>query len=125
MNEVLIVEDDPGVRLFLRATLSALHFPHRSARSAAQALAAARAAMPGVIVLDLTLPGLDGWAVWRAVMALAGARPPRVIVLSGDLSPAEQAEAAARGVWAVLRKPASRAQLADVVRRALDSIEAE
>ena len=82
---VLVVDDDPMMRTLLRRILEAegLH-GRRRRRTAARVAPALRAAAPGVILLDLLMPGMDGFeflATLRQHVAGATSRssssPPR------------------------------------------------
>jgi len=89
---VLIVDDQEVMRAVLTQFLDGrLYAPHHAV-TGAEALAAARAARPGVILLDLGLPDMDG----RQVLAALKADPateaiPVVLVTSARLEPAERA----------------------------------
>ncbi len=112
MNDVLIVDDDAGVRQFLKTALGRQGRAFRVAVNGARALEAANADWPCVVLLDLGLPDADGWAVWDRLAALADGRPLRVVLLSGDTGSAIEGEARARGGLGVLRKPVRPDQLA-------------
>ena len=105
MNDVLVVDDDAGVRQFLKAALARYRLPFRVAVNGARALEAAVAAWPTVVLLDLGLPDADGWAVWDRLSAVAAGRALRVVLLSGESGPAVEANVRARGGLGVLRKP--------------------
>jgi two-component system, OmpR family, KDP operon response regulator KdpE len=64
---ILIVEDDPQIRRFLRATLAAEGYQFHEALTAADGLAQANARRPDLILLDLGLPDRDGLDVIRRV----------------------------------------------------------
>jgi DNA-binding response OmpR family regulator len=64
-GRVLVVDDDPSLRRMLDRTLAAEGFEVTVAPDGGAALAAAERAAPDVIVLDVTMPGLDGLAVCR------------------------------------------------------------
>jgi two-component system KDP operon response regulator KdpE len=79
-HEILVIEDDPQIRKFLRTSLSAEHFRLREASTAAQGLQMAKDRPPEVILLDLGLPDLDGVEVIRQVRQWTPLLP--IIVLS-------------------------------------------
>lgn len=112
MNDILIVDDDAGVRQFLKAVLSRQGLAFRVAINGARAIDAVVDAWPAVVLLDLGLPDLDGWVVWDRLQAVAGDRPLRVLLLSGDTGSQIEAEVRARGGFGVLRKPVRPDQLA-------------
>ena len=64
---ILIIEDDPQIRRFLRATLSAEGYLYHEAVTAAEGLIEANARRPDLILLDLGLPDRDGLEVIRRV----------------------------------------------------------
>jgi two-component system KDP operon response regulator KdpE len=66
---ILIVDDEPAIRRFLKASLEAQGFATEAAESAAQAMAALPRLKPDLVILDLGLPDLDGLEVIRRVRA--------------------------------------------------------
>jgi signal transduction histidine kinase/CheY-like chemotaxis protein len=64
-GQVLLVEDDPSAVRLLRAYLEPAGYGVRTAASGEDALAAARSNPPAAILLDVLLPGVDGWEVLR------------------------------------------------------------
>jgi DNA-binding NarL/FixJ family response regulator len=83
---VLIVDDHPSCCASVRAILEAEGFDVvGEARSGEDALASAHALEPDVILLDVQLPGMDGFAVCRA-LHLNGGPPAVVLVSSRDSS---------------------------------------
>lgn len=120
MPDVLVVEDEFALAEFVRRSLEREGLPYRLAQDGQQALVLAGAAWPGVVLLDLTLPGtLDGWQVWDALLACSVPRPLRVILFAAELDVADEAQARRRAAWAILRKPAARARLVELLRAAL------
>ena len=64
---ILIVEDDPQIRRFLRATLTAEGYVYHEALTAAEGLNEVNARRPDLILLDLGLPDRDGLEVIRRI----------------------------------------------------------
>src|SRR5215204_3367226 len=64
-ERVLVVDDDPGLRLLLRTTLPASEFHVEEADSAEAAREAAKFFRPEVVILDVSLPGKDGLTFCR------------------------------------------------------------
>lgn len=60
---ILVVDDEPGIRLPLEAALTEEGFRVVTARDGGEALRAASAAPPAVVLTDLMMPGLDGYAL--------------------------------------------------------------
>ena len=120
MPDLLVVEDDFALGEFVRQALGRDGVPFRLAQDGQQAVELAGECWPAVVLLDLTLPGaLDGWQVWDRLLAQAHGQTLRVILFAAELDSQDRQQAHQRSAWAVLRKPVSRAQLVDHVRRAL------
>jgi two-component system KDP operon response regulator KdpE len=79
-SEILIIEDDPEIRRFLRTTLSAEEYRLQEATTAADGIAKATRRPPDAIVLDLGLPDADGMEVIRQIREWNKSLP--IIVLS-------------------------------------------
>ena len=86
-RRVLIVEDEPTVQTILAGLLEDEGYACRVCADGREALAAVAEAMPDLVVLDLLLPGLDGWGFLAAYRRLAPPRAP-VLVTSSQPAPA-------------------------------------
>jgi CheY-like chemotaxis protein len=116
-RRVLIVEDDEQLRRMFRTALTLAGFEVREARSGFEALQIIDADRPDVIVLDLLLPGLDGYAVRRELEAHAHLRSIPVVVATAN-PPQTPAQLNAK---CLLVKPVSPARLVETVERCLAS----
>jgi CheY-like chemotaxis protein len=76
------VDDDERIRLIIRRCLSGPQFEVREALSGEDGLAMARSDPPDVVVLDLLMPGLDGWQVLAGLRAEASTRHVPVLVVT-------------------------------------------
>ena len=83
--DVLVVEDDPAIRRFLRNTLQVNGYRVREVITGADALTALKAELPDLVVLDLGLPDMDGMNLISRVRAFS---PVPIVILSsrGDES---------------------------------------
>ena len=87
---VLVVDDDPLTRDMLRRILSKRGWPVTEASSGSEALSAIGRTRPAVVVLDLMMPGMDGFEVLDTMRREAGWRDiPVVIVTAKDLTAEE------------------------------------
>jgi CheY-like chemotaxis protein len=77
---ILVVEDDPESLQMMGALLSIWGYETTLTEAGPAALAAVEAAMPDVILLDLGLPGMDGFEVARSVRRLPGGGDSVLIV---------------------------------------------
>jgi signal transduction histidine kinase len=113
-RRVLVVEDDPGTRELVRQALEANGYPVEVAPNGKRALEVLAADPPAVVVLDVMLPGLDGFSVVERMKAeLPGGGPPVVMLTILD----EPERAARLGVEAYLHKPFDTDELLRRVRR--------
>jgi cyclic di-GMP phosphodiesterase len=113
---LLLVDDDPGLRALLRATLDAVDVEVDDAEDAPSALVAIQQRRPDAIVLDVNLPGMDGLVFCRQLKRDPETKEIPVVVLSG--SEGGTAEAALEaGADSFLRKPFSPLELLAMVER--------
>src|SRR3954447_11058005 len=80
---LLLVDDDAPIRRMLERTLSAEGYDVVAAADGGAALAAVERSVPDAIVLDVTMPGLDGLAVTRRLRA-KGLRVPILLLTARD-----------------------------------------
>ena len=83
MAALLLVDDDPPIRRMLERTLAAEGYDVEAAADGGAALAAVERSVPDAIVLDVTMPGLDGLAVTRRLRA-KGLRVPILLLTARD-----------------------------------------
>jgi signal transduction histidine kinase/CheY-like chemotaxis protein len=114
-GKVVIIEDDRPSLDLLTAYLSGGALQVTTARDGQSGLAAVRQVRPDVVLLDIRLPGIDGWAVMQALKAEPETRDIPVIVVS---IVDERARGAALGADGYLVKPVSRDELLDALAAA-------
>ena len=108
---VLIVDDDAGLREFLRANLELEGYLVREAGSAAEGLEALDEEPPDLILLDVMMPEVDGWEMLRRVRESHGVESIPVIMFSGKVDEESAGAAAERGAQAFIGKPFDPEQL--------------
>ncbi len=102
-GDVLVVDDDPDMRHRLRTVLERHGWAVREAAEGAQALTLVREAVPRLVLLDLTMPVMDGFAFLHEMRRLPACAEVPVVVLSArDISAEERLRLA--GADKVLRK---------------------
>ena len=111
---ILIVEDDTALRRLLSLSLRTAGFDTREAGDGMVALTLLELMEFDGVVLDLLLPGLDGFAIGAEIVANARTRTVPVIVITGSDLPVDNLNPAC-----VLRKPVSPYQLVETVERCL------
>jgi two-component system OmpR family response regulator len=112
---ILVVEDDPDCARSLALLLERFGHGTSVAPDGPSALAEARVHPPDVVLLDLALPGMDGYEVARRLHQGEGRKPPFVIALSGF--PDDAARRAEAGIDLHLLKPADPEELAAMLER--------
>ena len=119
MPKILVIDDDADIRKLLKIQLGNEGFDTAFAWDAVTALTIARKEEPDLIILDLGLPGGDGYVVMERLQTLAPFSMIPIIVLSAKpIDPnAEQAKAA--GAHSFIEKPFELQALLAAVRDAL------
>ena len=102
---VLIVDDDPGLRRAVRASLEAEGYAVREAGNADEGMAALEDESPDLILLDVMMPQVDGWETLRRIQEHTGVGAIPVIMFSGKVDEESASEAASRGVQSFIGKP--------------------
>lgn len=95
-QRVLVIEDSASVRRLIEVCLRVLGVNVASASDGVSGLAAIRADRPDAVVLDIGLPGLDGWEVLRQLRDDEDTASIKVLVLTAHAQP-EMADKAERG----------------------------
>jgi DNA-binding response OmpR family regulator len=114
MAHILVVDDDPAIRQLL---IDILAMDGHEARVAVDGVAAVRALevlRPDCVILDVMMPGLDGYGVLRNIRAQEG-DPVPVIMLTAAAEPNTAARAWADGADYFLAKPFGTADVLDLV----------
>src|SRR5262245_26159411 len=113
---VIVVEDEPQIRRFIRATLVSQHYRVFEATTAAEGLLEAGTRQPDVLILDLGLPDLDGLAF---ITRLREWSQVPIIVVSARGQEADKVAALDAGADDYLSKPFAAGELLARVRVAL------
>jgi excisionase family DNA binding protein len=102
---ILIVDDDARLREFVRVNLEMEGYAVREAASADEGLAALEEEAPDLILLDVMMPKVDGWAMLSRVRETHGVDAIPVIMFSGKVDEQSASTAAERGAQAFIGKP--------------------
>jgi DNA-binding response OmpR family regulator len=109
MKRVLIVEDNPDLAFGLRTTLEIEGYVVDVAEDGARGVEQARAQRPDVIILDLMLPGIDGYRVLRALRE--GGIDTPVLILTAKAEEADKVLGFRLGADDYVTKPFGRLEL--------------
>jgi len=118
---VLIVDDSPDTRELYATYRDHAGFSVRTVADGEAALAAAVEMQPDVIVMDLSMPKLDGITATQRLRLLPRTRNVPVILLTGFSQKAFERGALERGVDVFLTKPCLPEDLEAHVRRVMES----
>jgi DNA-binding response OmpR family regulator len=117
--KVLIVEDDDDLRRGLMLRLRASGYEVVVAQDGVGAVSVARVERPDVVLLDLGLPGGDGFTVMARFANLPTLAGVPVVVLTGRDPRTTEPVVRQYNVAGYLRKPADNRELGDTIARAL------
>ncbi|HSP73724.1 MAG TPA: response regulator [Gaiellaceae bacterium] len=113
---VLIVDDDDRLREFVRVNLEMEGYAVIEAANAEEGLGAVEEQAPDLILLDVMMPGVDGWEMLRRVQERHGVGSIPVIMFSGKV---DEPDVAARGAQGFIGKPFDPQQLIESTKQLL------
>jgi DNA-binding NtrC family response regulator len=114
---IMVVDDDPDIRLILEDRLEALNYRVKSAANGAEALERVAQEEPDLMFLDLQMPGMDGMQVLRKLRD----HPELEIIIITAFGTIEKAvEAIKEGAFDFITKPFSAEHLDLVIKKALE-----
>src|SRR5207247_4690452 len=96
-STVLIVDDDPRLREYVRVNLEMAGYSVREAGSAEEGLAVLEESTPDLVLLDVMMPNVDGWEMLQRVQERHGVGAIPVIMFSGKIDETAAPEAESRG----------------------------
>jgi len=120
-RRVLVVDDNDDARFLLREGLRLAGHEVRTAENAPAALELIRSFTPEIAILDIGLPGIDGYALALALRARLASQRPRLIALTGYGQPKDRLRSAEVGFEHHLLKPVD----LPFLLRIIESAEAE
>ena len=116
---ILLVEDNLHNRRIFQGVLSHAGFHVVEAEDGARALDLARSQRPDLILMDLSIPVVDGWECTRRLKADAATRPIPIIALTAHAMRGDEERARAAGCDGYLSKPISPKRVVEEVKRVL------
>jgi len=114
---VLIVEDEPNIVESLSFVLQRAGYDVVSAADGEMALVLLREAVPDLLILDLMLPGINGFEVLKTVKSTPALATMPVIVLTAKGQARDRRTAEDIGVEGFMTKPFSNREFVELVRR--------
>jgi DNA-binding response OmpR family regulator len=118
-KKILVVEDDADMRMGLKVRLQASGYAPVLAADAIAAISQAQKERPDLILLDLGLPGGDGFKVLERLRSIPRLAVIPVIVVTARDPKSNEEKTAALGATAFLQKPVDNEALLAAIRAAL------
>jgi DNA-binding response OmpR family regulator len=117
LPSILVVDDNEDNANIIRDYLEARGYPISVAYNGDEAMAMFESAKPSIVLLDVMMPGRDGWQVCREMKASPMARDIRVIMVTALQDWMDKRQALETGADDYVEKPFELAKLASVVER--------
>ncbi len=108
---VLVVDDDADVRAMIREALENEGFRVDEGGSAIQGIERINQRVPDLMMLDVSMPGIDGWEMLRRVRDKLDVEQLPVVIFSGKITAGELGRAPDRGAQGYFSKPFDPRQL--------------
>lgn len=113
---VLVIDDEAPIRLLCRVNLEDEGIEVLEAPNGPTGLELARTALPDVVVMDVMMPGLDGWQVAAGLLDDAATRDIPIVFLTARAELRDRAGSLGLGRVEVVTKPFDPMELVAVVR---------
>ena len=123
MIRVLVIDDEAPIRLLCRVNLEAEGMSVLEAGDGPGGLELARSEQPEVILLDVMMPGLDGWRVAEHLLEDPVTRQIPIVFLTARADIRDRARGIDLGGLDYITKPFNPVELASLVRAVVDAVE--
>ena len=123
-TRVLVIDDEPPIRLLCRVNLEAEGMEVLEAGDGPSGLETARAERPDVVLLDVMMPGLDGWRVAEELLDDDRTASIPIVFLTARAELRDRARGIDLGGVDYVTKPFNPVELAPLVRELLARVEA-
>jgi DNA-binding response OmpR family regulator len=118
-TKIMIVDDDPDLRMALKLRLRANHFETVSASDGYSAIALAQKVRPDLVILDLGLPAGDGYVVLKRMQQSDVLSDIPIIVLTARDPQTNEDRSLDAGATAFFQKPVDNNELLEMIRASL------
>jgi DNA-binding response OmpR family regulator len=124
MTKVLVIDDEAAIRLLCRVNLEAEKMQVIEAADGRTGLALARSELPDAVLLDVMMPGVDGWRVAEELLGSDGTRDIPIIFLTARAEFRDRARGLDIGGVDYITKPFNPIELASLVQGLVDRLRA-
>ena len=121
--KVLVIDDEAPIRLLCRVNLEAEGMDVIEAEDGSVGVELARSERPDVILLDVMMPGMDGWEVLQALQAEQGTSKIPIVFLTARAELRDRAQGLELGGIDYVTKPFDPVGLAPLVHGLLERVE--
>jgi len=115
MSGILVIDDEPDILLLCRLNLGWDGTDVRGVMSGSEGLEAARSDVPDIVVLDLMMPGMDGFEVLRQLKGDTRTEDVPVVILTAKTASLDREHCASLGADSFITKPFVPHELSHVV----------
>lgn len=122
MTKVLVIDDEAPIRLLCRVNLEAEKMDVVEAADGEEGLALARAEMPDIVLLDVMMPGMDGWQVAERLLENQDTNQIPLVFLTARAELRDRARGLELGGVDYITKPFNPVELASVVENLLERV---
>jgi DNA-binding response OmpR family regulator len=123
MPRVLVIDDEAPIRLLCRVNLEAAKIEVSEAEDGKSGLEVARAEQPDVILLDVMMPGIDGWQVFEQLLQDERTAKIPIVFLTARAELRDQARGLELGGIDYVTKPFNPLNLAPLIEDLLARVE--
>ena len=123
MPRVLVIDDEAPIRLLCRVNLEAAEIEVSEAEDGKSGLEVARAERPDVILLDVMMPGMDGWQVFEQLLQDESTAKIPIVFLTARAELRDQARGLELGGIDYVTKPFNPLNLAPLIEDLLARVE--
>jgi two-component system, OmpR family, alkaline phosphatase synthesis response regulator PhoP len=123
MTTVLVIDDEAPIRLLCRVNLEAEKMTVLEAADGPSGLEKAREQTPDVVLLDVMMPGIDGWRIAEQLLEDSATADIPIIFLTARAEFRDRARGLDIGGVDYVTKPFNPLELAPLVRDVLDRVE--
>jgi DNA-binding NarL/FixJ family response regulator len=121
-KHLLVVDDDPGLLLAVSETLRSEGYEVQTARRGSEAMVSVAASLPDLIISDIRMPGMDGYALVRSLRLSPRTRLVPIIFLTAKDDTADRIAGFRTGVDAYVTKPFEPEELVAIVKNILERV---
>jgi DNA-binding response OmpR family regulator len=118
-TRVLVIDDEAPIRMLCRVNLEAEGMEVLEAPDGARGIELVRSESPDAVILDVMMPGLDGWQVARSLLADEATKGIPIVFLTARADVRDRLRGLEVGGFDYVTKPFNPMELAHVVRRAI------